>query len=150
MTHNFQTGYPRHWPEPDPHKPYLVRSRITELQKFQLYHRLITTRQLAKDLDIAEKYLSSMFPGKVPIVDKRPLTAARKAIKLELAKDVLLGKLSLRQASEQLHVSYSTMLRIFKEAKKLNPELTDGYQKTLSTLRKNNIEKARNVRRTRL
>lgn len=115
--------YPDFWPQPDKLHPEYVQSRITEEQKIALYNRQITTRELATILGVSERHLSTYFTGKCPIPDKKELTKARREYKIELAKEVLQGKYTVKQASKIAYTSYSTMLRRVKEAAKRYPEL---------------------------
>lgn len=109
--------YPTHWPQPTKTRPTSVASRITEAQKLNLFNRVITTRDLAKDLDVHERYLSSLFPGKIEVVDKKPIIAARKLYKLELAKLVIAGTYTTRQAAEISNSTYKTMARFVKKVR---------------------------------
>ena len=144
------TDYPKSWPKPNPSRPLALRSRITEEQKHQLYNREITTRQLAEHLDVAEKYLSSTFPGKVPVIKKKERTDARKLILLDLAKNVLLGGYTIGQAAAIGHVSYSTMRRAFKQMKRSHPQLAEAYIDKLTDIRKEYAKRARNIRRNKV
>lgn len=108
---NLTNGYPAHWPKPNRHKPATLATRITEQQKQDLYNRKVTTRELATILGVHERYLSQHYSGKVPVLDKKPLIEARKAFKLEIAKQILDGKITGRQASKIANVSYRTMVR---------------------------------------
>lgn len=110
-------SYPSHWPRPNKTRPTALQTRITEQQKEDLYHRRITTRDLAKQLNVHERYLSYMLPGKVPIIDKKPLIEARKAFKLEMGKQVIQGKYTIRQAADASNVTYNTMRRFVEKAK---------------------------------
>lgn len=113
-------NYPSHWPKPNPKRTTALASRITEEQKRQLYHREITTRDLAKVLGVHEEYLSYMYPGKVPIIDKKPLIEARKLYKLEMAKLVIEGKHTTMEAAMIAHVSYNTMRRFIKKVQNVS------------------------------
>lgn len=115
-------AYPDYWPKPDPNKPNKLQSRITEQQKLDLYNRVITTRALAAQLGVHERYFSAMFPHKVPILDKKPLTEARKAYKLQVAREVLAGKYTVAEASKVAHVHKNTMQRYVLKARKLQQE----------------------------
>lgn len=112
--------YPSHWPRPNPRKTNSLQTRISEQQKHDLFERRITTRDLAKLLDVHEQYLSYMFPGKERIIDKKPLIEARKAYKLEIAKQVIEGRYSVGQAAKVANVSYNTMKRFITRAKVQN------------------------------
>lgn len=112
-------AYPNHWPKPDPKMPHLVQTRITEGQKRDLYRRLVTTRALAKELGVHEKYLSHLFPGKVKVINKKLLIEARKLFKLEVAKKVLRGDMTVAQAAREAYVSHNTMKRFVDKAKAL-------------------------------
>lgn len=119
--------YPSSWPRPWPKKPNLLQSRITDQQKMDLYNRVITTRALAKELGVHERYLSCMFPHKVPIVDKRVMTEARRAHRLAIAVEVLEGKYTIGEASKIAHVSYTTMQRYVGKAKDAHPDLARKF-----------------------
>lgn len=106
--------YPEHWPKPNK-RPKALASRITEEQKEKLYNRQITTRDLAKELDVHEQYLSYMFPGKVAVINKKPLIEARKLYKLDLARQVKEGKYTITQAAAMAYTSYNTMRRFVKK-----------------------------------
>ena len=56
--------YPQHWPKPNKLRPNTVASKVTDEIKTALFQRNLTTRQLAKELNVSEKYLSGLFPGK--------------------------------------------------------------------------------------
>lgn len=109
--------YPAFWPLPNAKQPTLLQSRITEQEKLDLYNRVITTRDLAKKLGVHERYLSSVFPHKVPIVDKRELAKVRKDFRMAIAAKVVQKALSVKAASEQCHVSLTTMNRYIKKHK---------------------------------
>lgn len=135
--------YPKTWPKANPYKPKLIQSRITEAQKNALYHREISTRELAKQLNTHEKYLSTLFPGKEPIRSKKDLIKARAAYRLTLAKQVLEGKYTIKEASDIAYVSYSTMQRVFTRAKSMYPELLAAYKLTLKQIRQESAQEAR-------
>lgn len=123
-----KTAYPDFWPQPDPRHPEYLRTRITEAQKIALYTREVTTRDLAQTLGVTEKHLSTFFPGKCPIPDKKLLIKARREYKLEVAKEVLRGKYTVNQAAKLAYTSYSTMLRRVKEAYNADPEAYKGVK----------------------
>lgn len=109
--------YPQTWPKPDRERPSKLASRITELQKQALYDREITTRDLAKELGVHERYLSAVFPGKVPIVSKKPLIEARNLYKMSVAEDALAGKYTRQEAAKIANVTYKTLLRYVQKVK---------------------------------
>jgi len=135
--------YPSSWRKANPRRPNALQSRITEQQKLDLYNRNITTRDLAKVLDVHEKHLSFAFPGKKPIVDKGVLIEARKDFKLSVAKEILEGRLSIDGAAKKCCVSYHTMWRHLAKAKKRYPELVEGYEQILLEQRKLSMNYAR-------
>ncbi len=137
--------YPDKWPKPNPFKPNAVASRVTEEQREDLYNRRLTTRALAKLLDVHEKYVTHLFPGKAPIADKKQLIEARKLYKLEIAKQVMVGKYSIQQAADVAHVSYNTMHRNLAKAKLAHPELLATYEKVCLRQKQLTIKEARNV-----
>lgn len=108
-------NYPDHWPKPDRKQPKLIQSRVTEQQKLDLYNRNLTTRDLAKLLGVHETYLSSLFPGKVPIIDKKPLIEARRAYNTEMAALVLSGRYTAKEAATIAHTTVKTMRRFMKK-----------------------------------
>lgn len=107
--------YPSFWPKANPKKPDLLQSRITEADKLALYNREITTRALAKKLNVHERYLSSVFPHKVPIADKRELCQARKAYRMTIAQEVIDGKHQVKDAAKICNVSTSSMSRYVRK-----------------------------------
>jgi hypothetical protein len=113
--------YPDAWPKPNPKKPLSLVTRITEQQKRNLYNRLVTTRELAKNLEVHEAYLSAIFPGKVKPVAQQIKEGMHKkrAIRLVfrrlLARQVLKGEISLNAATARANVSERTMRRILKQ-----------------------------------
>jgi hypothetical protein len=121
--------YPTHWPRFNSLKPKSLQSRITEQQKHDLFERRITTRDLAKLLDVHERYLSFKYAGKQEVINKKPLIEARKAYKIEIAKQVLEGKYSIVQAANVANVSYNTMQRFLQKAKLVYPDLANAYRK---------------------
>lgn len=125
MTH---PTYPDDWPKPNPFKPLALANRITEQQKEDLFHRRVSTRDLARELKVHEKYLSDQFPGKVETPKKRDLITARKTYRLALALGALEGKYTVKKASEMAYVSYNTMQRIFKEVKASHPDLAKKWE----------------------
>ena len=141
-------NYPNEWPKPQPLKPYCLASRITEAQKEDLYNRRITTRDLAKVLNVAERYLSNMFGGKIPIYNKAILIAARREFRIELAKKVLEGGYTTAQAAAIAYVSLNTMYRTLDKAKLKYPALASEFEKRLTAIRKVTIKKARDAKRT--
>ena len=138
--------YPEKWPLPDRKQPTLLQSRITEDQKLALYNRNISTRELASILKCHETYLSGMFPGKVPLANRKELLDTRKAYKLTVAREILLGKYSIREAAELAFTSYNTMHRCVAKAKELHPELVTGYALIVRANRQETAEAARQVR----
>lgn len=114
--------YPVTWPKANPKRPDTVASRTTEQQRLDLWERRITTRELAKQLGVHEKYVSSVFPGKQPIFNKKPLIEARKALKLELGREVIKGKYSISQAAKIAFVSYNTMMRAVNKVREIDNE----------------------------
>jgi len=111
--------YPDTWPKPT-HKGYTLVCRITEQQKLELYNRVITTRALAKLLNVREAYLSTIFPGKIEPskvqrnrVQKRKIfLETRQAFRREQAARVYAGSLSIAQAAELANTSYRNMARV--------------------------------------
>lgn len=139
--------YPNEWPKPNPLRPTSLRTRITEQQKEDLYLRKITTRKLAKQLNVAEKYLSVMYSGKEPIYNKRPLIEARREFRAELAKKILEGQYTTAQAADIACVSMNTMYRALHKAKANYPNLVEQFEKRLTEVRKVTVKKARDVRK---
>ena len=149
-----QLPYPQHWPKPNKLRPNTVASKVTDEVKTLLFQRKLTTRQLAKELNVSEKYLSGLFPGKdqsntkkATLKEKAELIAARKDFRLALAKEILEGKYTITEASQVAFVSYNTMLRTLAKAKTLYPELVPKYELNIHIQRQETVEKARNVRR---
>ena len=138
--------YPKTWPKPNPLKPDSLQSRITEAQKTDLFNRRITTRQLAKDLGVHEKYLSYKFAFKTEIIDKKPLIETRKLYKLEIAVQVLQGLHTIQQAADIAYVSYNTMQRCVQKAKLAKPELVEAYAAVVLSQKQQTIQKARSAR----
>lgn len=138
--------YPETWPQPVRTQPNLVQSRITEQQKSDLYNRVISTRDLAETLGVHETYLSGKFPGKVPLANRKVLLDTRKAFKLSIAKDILTGKYSIRQAADLAFTSYNTMHRCLAKAKEVHPELVAGYVQIVKEQRQLTAESARQAR----
>lgn len=112
-------NYPDHWPKPNRKKPTLIQSRVTEQQKLDLYNRRLTTRDLAKALDVHETYLSALFPGKVAIIDKKPLIEARRAYNLEMAKLAISGRYTVKEAAAIAFTTVKTMRRFVKKIKEV-------------------------------
>lgn len=106
-------NYPDSWPKPNTKFPRAVTSRITEQEKEALYNRSITTRALAERLGVREKWLSVLFPGKVPAFsrDKRVLRAVRKEFRDLQAKAVIAKTLKIHQAAVICRISYRSMAR---------------------------------------
>lgn len=131
--------YPDSWPKADPARPTSLQSRITEQQKRDLYSRKITTRDLAKELDVHEKWLSIKFPGKCPPNSEqaKELAKARKEFKLAVGVEVLEGKYTIREASVVASVSWNTMFRFVKQAKELRPDLVEKYAEITAIRRRN-------------
>jgi len=109
--------YPATWPKPNPKKPKELASRITEQQKQDLYERRITTRELAKLLEVHENYLSFRFPHKVPLPNVKELQKARKEFKLAIAHQVVEGRYTITEGSKAAFVSYNTMCRLVKKVR---------------------------------
>lgn len=110
-------NYPDHWPKPDRRRPTLIQSRVTEQQKLDLYNRKLTTRDLAKLLNVHETYLSALFPGKVAIIDKKPLIEARRAYNTEMAKLVISGRYTVKEAAGIAFTTVKTMRRFMQKVK---------------------------------
>ena len=143
-------NYPTKWPKPNPLRPNSLKTRITEQQKEDLYLRKITTRDLAKILGVAEKYLSFTFSGKEPIYkyNKRPLVEARREFRAELAKKILEGVYTTAQAADLACVSNNTMYRALHEARRNHPTLAAEFDRRLSEIRKVTVKKARDARKS--
>lgn len=139
--------YPKTWPRPIKTKPKSLQTRITEQQKLDLYNRVITTRDLAKQLDVHERYLSYSFPRKVPVINKKPLIEARKAFKLEMGKQVLSGKYTVTQAAEVANVAYNTMRRFVEKARLVmqGPETSTATPQDLVTQPENSTTAPENL-----
>lgn len=118
--------YPTCWPKPIPHRPSALATRISEEQKLKLYNREITTRDLAKVLDVHENYLSTLFPGKVTPISQQieegmhKKRAIRKIYRELWARRVIKREVSVAEAANQTAVSKRTMQRIVQ---KLQSEL---------------------------
>jgi hypothetical protein len=119
-----QQPYPASWPQPTGINRNLLVNKVTEQQKLDLYNRVITTRDLAKLLEVSEEYISTLFPGKVPAnglrnraTRRREFVKVRKAFRLEQAKLVLAGKLTAAKAAEQSFTSYRTIARLVQHVK---------------------------------
>jgi len=103
---------PQTWPGPDPTKsPAALINRVTADQLSDLYNRRITTRQLAKDLGVAEKWLSYLYHGRAPSPRKSDLRAARLGLRMMYAQQVIDGKISVSNAAKLLYCSYNTVRR---------------------------------------
>lgn len=111
-----QQPYPLFWPKPNGNTNQL-QTRITERQKLDLYNRRVTTRDLAKILDVHERYLSYMFPFKVEVIDKSKLCEARRAFKTHIASLVILKQFTIKEAAKKAYVSESTMQRFVKKVR---------------------------------
>lgn len=112
MTTLNKHGYPISWPLPTS-RTNAVASRITHDQKKALYEREITTRDLAKTLNVREAYLSFLFPGKGPTLvrAKKALLAVRKEYRLSYAKKVIEGLMTTDQAATAARIPYRSMAR---------------------------------------
>lgn len=139
--------YPTFWPKHDPRKPDSLQSRISEHQKQDLFNRRVTTRALAKVLGVHEKYLSYKFYTKVKVIDKKPLTDARKLYKLEIGIQVLEGKYSIQEAANVAYVSYNTMQRFVMKAKAHAPHLIAPYVAVVLAQKQLAIKRARDARK---
>lgn len=139
--------YPAFWPKPNPQKPGSLQTRITEQQKIDLFNRNITTRELARDLGVHEKYLSFRFYTKQEITDKKPLIETRKLYKLEIAVMVLKGTYGVQEAADLAYVSYNTMQRCVQKAKLVHPELVETYKTVVLLQKQLTIKKARDARK---
>lgn len=104
--------YPDSWPKPDPSKPETLPSRITEDDKVALYNRRITTRALAAQYNVSEKWLSNLFPGKRPLERKTEKRLARAEFRRMHAQRAVKGEVSIQDAAVAACCSYSTMRRI--------------------------------------
>lgn len=113
-------GYPTHWPEANPKRPDTVASRITDQQKKDLYDRKITTRQLAKQFNVREAYLSQLFSGKGPGFSKakKILINTRKEYRHNYAIQVLAGKITIKDAAKASRIPYRSMARAVQLLKK--------------------------------
>lgn len=91
-----------------------------------LYNREITTRDLAKLLDVHENYLSTLFPGKVTPISQQieegmhKKRAIRKVFRTLWARKVIKKEVSVADAANHTAVSKRTMQRIVR---KLQSEL---------------------------
>lgn len=114
--------YPSTWPKPSVRYPDSLASRITEEQKLALYNREVTTRDLAKALNVLESTLSACFPGKVQSTaaaraSKKELLATRKAFRTALAKRIIAGEISTMTAANNNKIPYRSMARVVQALK---------------------------------
>lgn len=119
--------YPDTWPKAKG-VGFTLAHRITEQQKIDLFNRKITTRDLAKLLNVREEYLSTVFPGKIPATkaprryetERRALLDARKQFRVEQAYLVLAEKQSIKDAAKVCNTSYRNMARFVQALKEKN------------------------------
>lgn len=104
-------NYPAHWPRPNPRNPDSLASRISEEDKVALYNRETTGRALSRKYGVTEKWLSSKFHGRKPVVPKNLRLKAIRQFRLFHAKQVIDGLTTTRQAAAAAFTSYSTMRR---------------------------------------
>lgn len=111
-----EQDYPSAWPKANPDRPKALSSRVTEAQKYALYHRLVTTRDLAKQLGVEETYLSRLFPGKTETISKgkQILTATRREFRKGLASEVISRSKTVKEAAKLANTSCRTMARVVK------------------------------------
>lgn len=114
-------GYPASWPQANDRLDSIV-SRITHTQKLALYTKQVTTRELAKTLNVRESYLSRKFPGKVPSgapfqAAKRALRVVRMEYRFLCAEKVLEKTLSILEAAKTANTTYRSMARAVQALK---------------------------------
>ena len=94
-----------------------LRQRITPEQIEALRLRKITTRALAKVLNVTEGHLSRTFPGKIPspkrtaAQEKLVLRNARNAHRDALALKIIEGTLTVTEAANMAYCCTRTMFR---------------------------------------
>lgn len=112
-------GYPEKWPQATDRVTSVV-SRITHDQKRALYERVITTRNLAKELGVTEVHLSYLFPGKVTVWKKfkQELTATRLQYRRVVAEKVVAGEFTIIQAADAARTSSRTMARMVQTVRR--------------------------------
>lgn len=115
-------NYPDKWPKPSYSRPRAVASRITEQQKTDLYNRRVSTRDLARILEVNESYLSSLFPTKEKpdAKVKKILIAVRKEFRRAQVDRVLRGEIKTGAAALICRVSYRTMAKSVQQVRKSN------------------------------
>ena len=122
MTHEHDLPYPPEWdsqgkkPGSPYYRPGTFLESVSREDKLALFNRRITTRALAQKYEVAECYVSQLFPGKIKgnSRSKSVLLAARREYRKVVAAKVLKGELALQTAAAELHIHERTMRRALK------------------------------------
>lgn len=88
-----------------------IRSRITEQQYSDLFTRRRTVREIAKELNVSESYLSHAIPERAPKRNQKLLKVTRRLYQDQVAREVIAGKHSVAKGAELAHVSERTFFR---------------------------------------
>lgn len=97
-----------------------LKDRITKEQYEDLYNRRRTVRAIAKELGVTENWLSHAITErapKPPNTNPKLLRATRLLYQNQVAREVLTGKYSIREAADLAFVSERTLFRRLKALK---------------------------------
>ena len=94
-----------------------IRNRIPKELYDDLYNRRKTVREVAKILGITENYLSHAISERAPKRNIKLLKITREMYRLQLAKETIEGKHTVRKGAELACVSERTFYRRMKKVK---------------------------------
>ena len=94
-----------------------IRNRIPKDLYDDLYNRRKTVREVAKTLGITENYLSHAISERAPKRNIKLLKITREMYRLQLAKETIEGKHTVRKGAELACVSERTFYRRMKKVK---------------------------------
>jgi transcriptional regulator GlxA family with amidase domain len=98
-----------------------IRNRIPKDLYDDLYTRRKTVRQVAKELEVTENYLSHSIPERAPKPNPKLLKLTREMYRMQLARETLDGKHTVRKGAELACVSERTFYRRMKKARNAKP-----------------------------
>lgn len=88
-----------------------IRERISKDQYDDLFNRRKTVRQIAKELNVSENWVSHAIPERAPKRNPKLLKATRRLFQDQIAREVIQGKHTVFKGSQLAHVSERTLYR---------------------------------------
>jgi len=91
-----------------------IHDKVSAEQLDALYHRRITVRQLAKDLNYSESWVSKVLPARAPRRNPHTLKRTRIEFQYQVVERYVNKQISAKQAAAQAFTSQRTFFRRLK------------------------------------